>query len=537
MNTQAAQPVVRTVALIYVRQSRTDPEDKNNYSPETQRFAALARPELAGLRHEIYEDLNRSGGSVVGRAQYQQLLSRLDDGDVQYVVCYDLSRLTRDLGDQQELFNRARRCGVKVIDALKGMVFDAGKAGDMLIAGMFGVVNQYQRSETAARIRGVLATKAAKGDLVGPLPAGYKHDRDINPVNGKVTRVWVVVDEEPAEVVRTIFREYATGTYSFKSLARWLNARGTGPPQHHDVGRGARPAGSPEHALIFTADSIKDIVRNPRYAGRVPLQDGRTVQGIYPTLVDVATFDTCERIRASRRFMMKREPGAGKGRSRYLLSGLLRCARCDSTMSGHTRTPDRTHPQRRHSYTCYRRRIAGGCDAPAVLQDVVEAELVAVLRTMALPPGFARAVDRAVAARLRTPERDRAISPQALASRMKRLNDLYEWGKIDADEFARKSGEIEEQRVRPPEKPAPLFIQQQQVLRTLVDDWGRLADDERRRMLAAIFDSVKASAEGIDRLEPSEDWRPYVEAAFSRSVRVPTERKTGFEPATPTLAT
>ena len=30
--------------------------------------------------------------------------------------------------------------------------------------------------------------------------------------------------------------------------------------------------------------------------------------------------------------------------------------------------------------------------------------------------------------------------------------------------------------------------------------------DERKRMLAAIFDTITASAEGVNRLEPCEDW-------------------------------
>ena len=50
-------------------------------------------------------------------------------------------------------------------------------------------------------------------------------------------------------------------------------------------------------------------------------------------------------------------------------------------------------------------------------------------------------------------------------------------------------------------------------------------------MLAAIFDSVTATAEGVDRPEPCEDWRPFVIAAISEPVGVPTERKTGVKHA------
>jgi hypothetical protein len=33
-----------------------------------------------------------------------------------------------------------------------------------------------------------------------------------------------------ADVIRIVFRDYATGVFSFKSLARSLNARGILPP-------------------------------------------------------------------------------------------------------------------------------------------------------------------------------------------------------------------------------------------------------------------------------------------------------------------
>jgi hypothetical protein len=75
------------------------------------------------------------------------------------------------------------------------------------------------------------------------------------------------------------------------------------------------------------------------------------------------------------------------------------------------------------------------------------------------------------------------------------------------------------------------------VLATLVDEWDTMTADERKRMLAGIFDSVTVSADGVDRLEPCEDWRPYIVAAVPKRVRLGTERKTGLEPATLALAT
>jgi hypothetical protein len=70
-----------------------------------------------------------------------------------------------------------------------------------------------------------------------------------------------------------------------------------------------------------------------------------------------------------------------------------------------------------------------------------------------------------------------------------------------------------------------------------VHEWDGMTTDKRKRMLAAIFDSITAGAEGVDRLEPCEDWRPYVLAAIPKAVPlVPAERKTGAIRARPSTS-
>jgi hypothetical protein len=153
---------------------------------------------------------------------------------------------------------------------------------------------------------------------------------------------------------------------------------------------------------------------------------------------------------------------------------------------------------------------------------------------MALPPAFARAVDKVVAARMRTYGTAQTVSASALGERLRRVNEMYELGRIDRAEYDEKCREIGDQRSRVVAPPVPLFAQQQQVLTTLVEEWDTMTADERKRMLAAIFDRVTASAEGVDRLEPCEDWRPYVAAAIPKPVGVregPSERKTGVKHA------
>jgi len=68
--------------------------------------------------------------------------------------------------------------------------------------------------------------------------------------------------------------------------------------------------------------------------------------------------------------------------------------------------------------------------------------------------------------------------------------------------------------------------------------------DQRRRILASVFETITVGLDGIKELTPREGWRPYVRAAIRTArtlperttLRVHPERKTGLEPATLTLA-
>jgi hypothetical protein len=89
---------------------------------------------------------------------------------------------------------------------------------------------------------------------------------------------------------------------------------------------------------------------------------------------------------------------------------------------------------------------------------------------------------------------------------------------MSEDEWRSECREIAAQRERLTVRPAPLMQQQQSVLQTLVGAWNGLTADERKQTLAGIFDSITASAEGVDRLEPCADWRPFMVAAIPSPV-------------------
>lgn len=521
--------MTRSVALIYVRVSRLDEDERaRKVSPDVQREKALALRDLAGLNVEQFEDLDISGKSATNRPAYQRLLARLGP-DVRYVVAYDLSRLTRDVGDLEDLLRAARLHGADIIDAMNGSTIHPDRPRDKMVARMQGVINQNYLEELAEKVSDALALKVGRGETVGPPPLGYRRGREILP-NGKIARVWTEPDPDVAPVVQLIFREYATGLYSLKSLARKLNAERVAKPQRTDIrpGRGARHDGTARRAAVWTADTLKDLLNNRRYLGKVPRNDGTEHDAAFPALVDAATWAACERRRvAGRRIRLS----GTKRASPYLLSGVLRCPRCHSTMSGERRPPDRWHGERRY-YTCYTRRTAKACDQPYLSQARLEEDLYALLSAIALPEGLAEAVDAAVAQMgVGQKRQGRKSTLRALEDRVARLKDLYELGDIQRDEYLRKRDALRHEIGALQSAPEPSFVRQRTMLRSLVDDWQHLTVDERKRIVGMIFEAILPNDEGLEEWVPRESWKTYVRAVLP--AKGGSERKTGLEHTNP----
>ena len=523
----------RNVALVYVRVSRSDEDERERkISPDMQREKAIALRELQGLEVLHFEDLDISGKATANRPQYLALLERLRAGGVRYVVAYDLSRITRTLRDQADFFEALGAAGALFLEASTGRTVDVSDENDEMLANVLGSLNQHFRRALSRKVRDALASKVASGQLVGPVPAGYLRRREILE-NGKIARTWVEIDPEKAPIIQLLFREYATDRYSLKSLARELNARGIPQPRPRHF-RNNRAA-----AAIWTSDVVKDLVSNPRYAGRIPGRDGKTYDAACTAIIDAETFATCERIRMRRRAQASLgRSGKRKWLSPYLLSGVLRCRRCGSTMSGESWRPDHSHPEPRYRYTCYRRRTAQLCDAPYVTQDVLEVQVLEILRAVRLPAGFAEGVDAVATAVLRDarPTEPRA-TPKELQRRLVRLKTLYELGDLELEEYVRRRDALQADIEAAEHGPRPALEGQQRFLGTLLDEWPELTTEERKRLFAFVFEEIHADVAGVTKFRATEDWRPYMRTSLAALGNGGvSERKTGLEPATLTLA-
>ncbi len=134
--------------------------------------------------------------------------------------------------------------------------------------------------------------------------------------------------------------------------------------------------------------------------------------------------------------------------------------------------------------------------------------------------------------------RSKGMRKTTLASvenRLARLRDLYELGDLTKADYlsGREALQGEPESLAAP--AAPSFVRQRTTLRSLCDGWDEMDADERRRILASVFEAITVGSDGVKELTPREGWRPHIRAAVRTArtlperatLRVHPERKTG----------
>jgi len=189
------------------------------------------------------------------------------------------------------------------------LVFDTNG----LILKIKAIVAQEEREKVSSRVRDNLRYLQRNGQLLGTIPQGYRR------VDGRV-----VEDPDAAPAIKEIFRLYATGRFSLRSLAEHLNRSGIKPYRGADKANHNR-----SKAIIFIGDVLKDLIGNPSYAGKV-LLEGELVQGLHPALVDEETWRACQDVKKRN----VRRTSKAWTKHTYPLTPILLCARCGGPMHG-----------------------------------------------------------------------------------------------------------------------------------------------------------------------------------------------------------
>lgn len=303
----------------------------------------------------VFKDEARSGLRANSREGFLEMVDYLA-GDVPEagVVIWEYARFSRDIDDLQFYLADLRRRGL-VIYSLNDQVPDGleGRLLESIIAWKNAKYSEDLRRNVRRGLRYVTTVHHA---YAGRPPVGYtteavhigkRRDGSDHIIHN------LVPDEDKAPAVRLAFELRANGAtlkeiHAQTRLFDWLSLYGR-------------------------------MLANPIYTGRYEYGD-ITVQDFCTPLVDLDTWRAAQAASHA-----KFQPRAL--RSRFILTGLLRCSKCGSPMTGRVSHQRKPYTRRYDYYICLSANRAGGsCGARYLPKELIERRVIQAIKDQVLQP-------------------------------------------------------------------------------------------------------------------------------------------------------
>lgn len=311
---------------LYMRVSSEEQREKATIETQNEFLSDYVRL-YEHILHDVYRDEAISGTVPMDeRPEGRRMLADAEAGRFDTVLVYRLDRIGRSLLVVVDAHDRLQEASVSLKSATEPI--DTSSPAGRLIFQMLASFAEFEKESINERTRAGKNRAYRNGVQVGLIPYGFDIAEDGS---------FVIVEEEAA-IVRDVIRNVAEGATLFAEAKR-LNLQGTPAPGKKYR---ARPR---QHGTTWTPVAISRIVGRMAYSGTHVVHSSsgdieRPVPAIVPTQLQEAAI---ARLKDNKRY------SGGRPVRKYLLRGLIRCAKCGWRYSGLSRKrEDRYH----FKYTC-----------------------------------------------------------------------------------------------------------------------------------------------------------------------------------------
>jgi site-specific DNA recombinase len=270
---------------------------------------------------EEYVDNSKSAYSKTAkRPAYDRMVADYAAGKFQFIVVWDLDRLTRQPRQLEDWIDAAEDRGLVLVTATGDTDLSTGNGRSY--ARMKATMARAEMDQKSFRQKAAAVQRANQGRP----PQGRR-------LVGYDQRGAVIPDE--AKMVRAVFKRFDDGE-SLRGLVVWLREQGY----------------RAQSGETWQVSSVRALLTNPRYAGRVVYQRKTTGQlGNWEPLVSEQFFDGVQSVLQDPRRLHGRH---GTDR-KFLGSGIYRCGVCTLPLRSHGGSDSKCYRCKR---TCLTRRMA-----------------------------------------------------------------------------------------------------------------------------------------------------------------------------------
>ncbi len=315
------------LCAIYTRLSKEDEDKHQPESESIQNQKSLLTHYAIEHGWDIYSifcDEDYSGVDSE-RPDFNRMIQAAKQKKFQIVLCKSQSRFTRDMELVEKYIHGLFPIwGIRFIAVADNA--DTEVKGNKKARQINGLVNEWYLEDLSENIRMVFDLKRREGKYIGGFPI-YGYQKDPEDKNH------IIPDPEAAEVVRQIYQWSLEG-HGRQNIAYLLNQQGVPNPTRpikNDFGLWNKVTiGRILTNEMYTGVMIQGRRKKVSYKSKLiidtPEDQWYRVEGTHEAIIDRATF---EAVQQSLRLRAKTD-GSGEA---HLLSGLVKCADCGSTMS------------------------------------------------------------------------------------------------------------------------------------------------------------------------------------------------------------
>ena len=316
-------------------------------------------------------------GRTADRPQFRRMLDEAAKPEAPFkeILVWKFSRFTRKREHAVAFKSMLRRKGIRVVSITEHA--DDSPTGKLMEAIIESVDEFYSENLAQEVVRGMREAASRGFWVASRVPYGY---RKLMVQDGAKKRPTLEPDAATSAVVERIFGMAEAGR-GILDITRTLNNEGI-----------ANPTGR-----LWSKNGVHIILRNESYTGTLvwgtkakDKAEPVRVEKAFPAIVSKSQFRRVNKLMRSR--APKRVHPRRVGSS-YLLSGLVKCKRCNRALSGQDSKSGKFS-----YYVCQSlmKRGSGACDAPRLNAKGFEALIVDQIRSNILTEGNIRDLVRLV---------------------------------------------------------------------------------------------------------------------------------------------
>jgi DNA invertase Pin-like site-specific DNA recombinase len=422
--------------LVYIRKSSESEERQELSIPaQARELSALAARKNLQIVGSAFEEA--MSAKEPGRPVFAEVLSRIERGNADGILCWKLDRLARNPVDGGRIMYSLGKGIIKEI-ATPERVYVGSGDDKLLMSIIFGMATKYS-DDLSDNVRRGNREALLSGRWPGKPKLGYRRDRD---------SMRLIPDPERFEAVKHLWQLLLGG-------ARPL-----------DILRAAReelalttPSWGRSGGHLISKSELYRIFRSTFYAGLM-VRNGESFAGSHHAMVTMAEFDAAQALLDGHVRPLAKSQGLF-----FTYGGLIRCARCSAAVVA-THATNRYGTRYVYYRCCRKERRYSFCPEPAIQEKVIESQLVSFFDRV-LPPErwLSRLVERLAAQE----SSERLISLEAGRKRAGRVDEI-DRTLVRARDLVAKGLFSEEEYLSDRQR---LMIERQRLLEDVADPNGR----------------------------------------------------------------